>query len=124
MRGLLLLLVLSLSTPALAAEKTADKLIYKIDSVIANISHQTVLIQAKGAVPSGGWKGVKLKLVHPSSDPHTSVVEFVAAPPPPGAMVIQGLLPVSATTQARLHKGVVAVRVVSSANEITTQILK
>ena len=100
----------------------AEKLVYKIDSVIATATHGKVFIQVKGAVPSGGWKDVKLKLMR--ADPHAIVVDFVARPPSPGAAVIRGLLPVSADTVVALRRGAAMVRVVSDANEMTTQILK
>jgi hypothetical protein len=125
MRCLVLLLALALSTPAVAADKGgSDKLVSKIDSIIATLHQQSILIEVRGAVPSGGWKTAKLKLVRSPADPHTVVLDFVATPPPANAAVIQGLLPVSANTVVRMRKGVVTVRAVATANEITTQILK
>ena len=100
----------------------AEKLVYKIDSVIATVTHSHILIQVKGAVPSGGWKDAKLKLMH--GDAHTVVVELVARPPQTGAPVIQGMLPVSASLTAPMRHGIVSVRAVSDANEMTAQILK
>jgi hypothetical protein len=83
------------------------------------------VIQVKGAVEGGGWRGAKLRPVKSgAADTHTIVVEFVATPPPPTRAVIFGLLPVAANTTVRVRKGVVSVRVVSNSNEITTQILK
>src|SRR6185437_6176520 len=117
------LIAASLAMPAGAAAP-ADKLIYKIDSVIATMAHGRISIEAKGAVTSGGWKAVKLKLVRSPADPHTVVVDFVAQPPPANEAVIQGLLPVSAGMVVAARKGVVAVRAVSEANEMTSQILK
>ena len=114
-----------LCTPTLAADKGGgDKLIYKIDGIIATVSHQIIHIQAKGAVPSGGWKGARLKLVRSPADPHVVVVDFLATPPSATLRVIQGLLPVSANMLVPMRRGVVTVRVVSNANEITSQILK
>jgi hypothetical protein len=102
----------------------APKLVYKVDSVIATLSRGLLSIQVKGAVPSGGWKAAKLRLVHSPADPHTIVVDFLAVPPPPDAAVIKGQLPVSANTVVPMRRGVVTVRAVSDANEMTTQILK
>lgn len=101
-----------------------DKLVYKIDSVIATVAHSHVSIAVRGAVLSGGWKTAKLKLIRSPADPHTIVVDFVALSPPAGTPVIQGLLPVSANAVVPMRRGVVTVRVVSDANEMTTQILK
>ena len=123
MRGIAILLAAMLCTPALAAGG-GEKLVYKIDSVIATISHQRILIQVRGAVPSGGWKGAKLRVMRVPTDPHAVVVNFVATAPPANVPVIQGLLPVSANIIVPLRRGVVTVRAVSSANEMTTQILK
>ena len=101
-----------------------EKLVYKIDSIIATVARGRVSIEAKGAVPSGGWKAAKLKLVRAPADPHAIVVDFVAQPPAPGVPVIQGLLPVSAHLVLPMRRGAVTVRAVSDANEMTTQILK
>jgi hypothetical protein len=74
----------------------------------------------------GGWKHVALKPAKPNlpGDAHTIVVEFVAQPPASNEAVISGLLPVTAAITLKLRKGMVSVRAVSGANEITTQILK
>ncbi len=125
MRGVFLLLAALSSSPALAAGKSGgEKLIYKVDSVIATIHQQRIVIQAKGAVLSGGWKDAKLRVVRSPADPHALVVDFEATPPPANASVVQGLLPVSANTVVPMRKGVVTVRVVTDANEMTSQILK
>ena len=125
MRGIAVLLAALWCMPALAAERSGgERLVYKIDSIIATVSHQQILIEVRGAVPSGGWKGAKLRLVHSPADPHVVVVDFLATPPAGTRRVIQGLLPVSAKTVAPWRRGVVSVRAVSSANEMTTQILK
>jgi hypothetical protein len=119
-------LSLFLAIPAEAARPigAADRLIYKVDSVIATVANGRVSIQAKGAVTSGGWKEVRLKVAHYPVDPHTIVVDFVALAPAANARVIQGLLPVGANIVLPMHSGVVTVRVISDANEMTTQILK
>jgi hypothetical protein len=120
------MLPLFLAMPAEAARPigAADKLIYKVDSVVATVMDGRVLIQAKGAVTSGGWKEVRLKIAHYPVDPHTITVDFVALAPAANAPVIHGLLPVDANIVVPMHSGVVTVRVVSDANEMTTQILK
>jgi hypothetical protein len=114
--------------PVRAAEKPAvlpPRLIARIDGLFATAKKGIVVIQAKGAVESGGWRGAKLRAVKSGPvDAHTIVVEFVATPPPPNRVVITGLLPVAANTSVRMRKGIVSVRVVSGSNEITTQILK
>lgn len=116
MRTLPLLLALSLlSAPALAA----DKRVYRIDSVIATRKGNTILVQARGAVQSGGWKTARLHVLH--SDRSAVTIEFVATPPPPGMAVIAGLVPVEA--QATVKGRQPSVRVQAEANEITAQVL-
>lgn len=122
--GAALLAAGSIVTAAPRHQSLAPKLIYKVDSVIATLAHGRLSIEAKGAVPSGGWKAATLKLVRAPADPHTIVVDFLATPPPSGAPVIQGMLPVSANLTVPMRRGVVTVRAVSDANEMTTQILK
>jgi hypothetical protein len=117
-----------LAVPAGAAEKlpvTPPRLIARIDGLFATANRGSVVIQAKGAVEGGGWRGAKLRPVKSGAgDARTIVVEFIATPPPPTQAVIMGLLPVAANTSVRMRKDIVSVRVVSGSNEITTQILK
>jgi hypothetical protein len=100
-----------------------QRLVARIDALIATEDKNNVLIQARGAVASGGWRQARLRAVK-ADDPHTIVVEFVATPPGENQAVIEGLLPIHASTSIRLRRGVVSVRVISSSNEITSQILK
>lgn len=104
--------------PAFAAEKR----VYKVDSVIATAKRGILLIQAKGAVETGGWKNSRLHVVHNGG--HSVTVEFVATPPPPGMTVIEALVPVTATTKLRTHGSIDSVRTLADANEMTTQVLR
>jgi hypothetical protein len=117
-----------LAAPAGAAEKPTPippRPIARIDSLIATSSNGNVVIQAKGAVDSGGWRQGRLRPVKGApADARTMVVEFVATPPAPTQAVIEGLLPIAAATTLHIRRGVVSVRVMSGSNEITTQILK
>jgi len=117
-----------LAVPAGAAEKLAPippRPIARIDSLFATLSKGDVMIQAKGAVDSGGWRQGRLRPVKSTAaDAHTIVAEFVAIPPAPTEAVIEGLLPIAAATTLHMRRGVVSVRVTSGSNEITTQILK
>ena len=124
----LLAVTLALAFPAGAAEKppvTPPKLVARIDSLFATKTGGKVVIQVKGAVGSGGWRGAKLRPLRSGpADARTIVVEFVATPPLTTQAVIEGLLPIHASTSLPLRRGVVSVRVVSGSNEITSQILK
>ena len=115
-----------LALPIHALAASADKPVARIDGLIASARAGRVVIQAKGAVTGGGWTHIALKPAKPTlpGDLHTIVVEFVGQPPPSNEAVIPGLLPVAATLTVKSRKGVVAVRAISAANEITTQILK
>jgi hypothetical protein len=111
-----------LAAPAFnAAALGADKRVYKVDSVIATAKGKTVVIQAKGAVTSGGWKNARLHLVR--SDGKTLVVEFIATPPPPDMTVIEVLVPMEASLTLRPRSGVATVQVMAEVNDVTTQLL-
>jgi hypothetical protein len=120
-------MILALPVHAMAATAAvADKPVARIDSLIATATGGRITIQAKGAVTGGGWTHIALKPIKSAlpADAHTMVVEFVGVPPSSSEAVIRGLLPVAANLTLKGRKGVVAVRAVSDANEITTQILK
>jgi hypothetical protein len=127
MRGISLLMavLLALPVPAFAAI-SADKPVSRIDGLIATEKGGRLTVQAKGAVPGGGWKHAALKPSKSTApgDAHVLVLDFVAEPPQPNEAVIPGLLPVSAAITVKARKGTVSVRAVSAANEITTQILR
>jgi hypothetical protein len=111
---------------ATASPIVADKPVARIDSLIATSKAGRIIIQAKGAVTGGGWTHITLRPIKSTlpADAHTMVVEFVGVPPASNEAVIRGLLPVAASLTLKSRKGVVAVRAISDANEITTQILK
>jgi hypothetical protein len=111
-----LLAALLFATPALAA----DKRVLRIDGLVATQKNGVILVQAKGAVQSGGWVKPRLHLLH--GDGHTMTVEFLASPPPPGMTVIDGLVPVTATAQIKGRAA--SVHVLADENEITTQVLR
>ena len=103
-----------------ASPALADKRVLRIDSLTAVQKDGAILVQAKGAVSSGGWTKPHLHLVR--GDGRTIMLEFLAAPPPPGMTVIDGLVPVSATLSVRGRA--VSVHVEAEDNEITSQVLK
>ncbi len=118
-RSALILCLLAASTaPVLAAEKQ----VYRLDSVTAVAVGGGIQVQAKGAVRSGGWDNVRLKLM--KSGGGTMVLEFLAQAPSSGEVVIQALLPVSAQVTIKGGADVNSVRVVADANEITAQVLR
>ena len=115
---LCLLALPALSTPSLAAP---EKRVWRIDSVVATRAGNRVVVQVKGAVKSGGWSHPRLKLAH--GDGHTLAVEFLAQPPAPDAAVITALMPVTAKVTLRARRGMVTVKAVAEANDVTAQIL-
>jgi hypothetical protein len=123
--SLLVAVLLALSIPAFAAIG-ADKPVSRIDSLIATEKGGRLTVQAKGAVPGGGWKHAALKRSKSTApaDAHVLVLDFVAEPPQPSDAVIPGLMPVSAAVTVKARKGTVSVRAVSASNEVTTQILR
>ena len=56
------------------------------------------------------------------NDGHVMTVEFLATPPPPEMIVIDGLVPVAATAQ--FHSRAESVHVQAEENEITSQVLR
>jgi len=105
------------ATPVFAAERR----VLRIDSLLASKKKGgVILVQAKGAVPSGGWTRPRLHVLH--SDGRTMTVEFVATPPPPGMTVIDGLVPVTASVAIRGRAA--SVHVLADENEVTSQVLR
>jgi len=112
---LIAILLLS-AVPAMAA----DKRVFRIDSLIASQKGGQIILQAKGAVPTGGWSKPRLHVLH--NDGRVMTVEFLATPPPPEMTVIDGLVPVAASAQIRGHAE--SVHVQADENEITSQVLR
>jgi hypothetical protein len=109
--------ILACATPAFAA----DKRVYKIDSLIASLKRGVLVLQASGAVQSGGWIKPHLHVLH--NDGHTLTVEFLAAAPPPGMTVIEAMVPVTATARIKVRGRTASVHAIAEANEITAQVL-
>ena len=107
--------LLLFATPASATEKR----VFRIDSLIATQKNGTIELQAKGAVPTGGWTKPRLHVVH--GDGHTLTVEFLATAPPPGMTVIDVLVPVTASTEIKGRA--TSVHVMADENEMTSQVL-
>lgn len=115
-------LVLAAAT-ATAAPATA-KHIYKVDAVTVKVAGNTLLVTATGAVNSGGWTSPQLRLREPHvPESHTAVIDFLAKPPSPSEVVIQAVVPVSATATLPLQPyGTVQVQVVAETNSVTALI--
>lgn len=120
------LLVAGLSTSATSRADAAQP-VFKIDSVTASVAagapHKLV-INAKGAVRTGGWENPRLRVKQitvPESD--TMTVIFVALPPPPTSMVVEAILPVQATITVPMPKGhITTVKVASETNSVSAKI--
>jgi len=104
------------ASPAIALEKR----VLRIDGLIASQKKGVILLQAKGAVQSGGWTSPRLHVVR--RDGRTLTVEFLATPPPPGMTVIDAVVPVLA--EARVKGRTLSVHVLADQNEITSQVLR
>lgn len=113
--------VLGLVAATATAAPTTPKLIYKVDAVTVKTLGKNIVVTATGAVNSGGWTLPHLRardVRKPESD--TAIVDFLATSPPAGAVVVQALVPVSATAQFPLpHYGTVQVQVVAETNSVT-----
>lgn len=117
-------MALALAAATATAAPAPAKLIYKVDAVTVKISGKNMLVTAKGAVNSGGWTLPHLRLKEPRvAESDTAVVEFLATPPPAGVVVIQALIPATATATFPLPSyGTVQVQVVAESNSVTTPI--
>jgi len=123
-RTVLASLIVALAAATATAASAAPQLVVKVDKVTAAIIRNHLVISATGGVRSGGWTMPRLHLKEfhiPESD--TEIVEFLATPPAAGAVVIQALLPVTATAVFPLPRyATVQVKVVAEANSITVPI--
>ena len=105
--------------PAAAA---GPKPIYKVDSVAASIQGKKLTIIAAGAVSTGGWSKARLRLKPHKPEADTLEYEFVATPAP-DAMVVQALIPVSATLVTKLPPyGVTRVKINAETDSATANI--
>jgi len=116
MKSLVFLAALLLAAaPAAAAEKR----VFRIDGLIATQKNGVILLQAKGAVPTGGWTKPRLHVMH--GDGRTLTVEFLATQPPPGMTVIDAVVPVAASIEVKGRT--TSVHVLADENEMTSQVL-
>ena len=123
-RTILAAALLALAAATAPAQAAQPLLVYRVDRVTAAIVRNHLVVTAMGAVKSGGWTMPRLHLKEfriPESD--TALIEFLATPPLPGAVVIQALLPVTTSAVFPLpHYAVTQVKVVSETNSVTVPI--
>ncbi|MEJ0025414.1 MAG: hypothetical protein WDN01_05240 [Rhizomicrobium sp.] len=116
--------IFALGAATATAADAAPTLVFKVDKVTAAIVRNHLVVSATGAVRTGGWRQPRLHMREfhiPESD--TEIIEFLASPPAAGAVVIQALLPVTATAVFPLPRyATVQVKVVSETNSITAPI--
>jgi hypothetical protein len=117
MKSLLLLAALSIATAPVSA---AEKRVFRIDGLIATQKKGAILLEAKGAVPTGGWTKPRLHVMH--GDGHTLTVEFLATPPPLGMTVIDAVVPMAASVEIKGRA--TSVHVLADENEMTSQVLR
>lgn len=107
------------------AAAASPKPIYKVDSVAASIHGNKLTIIAAGAVSTGGWSKARLRLKPHKPEANTLEYEFVATPPAPEAMVVQVLIPVTATLVTKLPPyGVTQIKVDADGNSTTADITR
>jgi len=117
-------LIFALVAATATAASAAPQLIVKVDKVTAAIVRNHLVVSATGAVRSGGWTMPRLHLKEfhiPESD--TEVFEFLATPPAADQVVIQALLPVTATAVFPLPRyATVQVKVMAETNSVAAPI--
>ncbi len=123
-RSLTAAAIFALAAATATAADAAPTLVFKVDKVTATIVRNHLVVSATGAVRSGGWRLPRLHMREfhiPESD--TEIIEFLASPPAADAVVIQALLPVTATAVFPLPRyATIQVKVVSETNGITAPI--
>jgi hypothetical protein len=105
---------------AAAPVSAAEKRVFRIDGLIATQKKGVILLEAKGAVPTGGWTKPRLHVMH--GDGKTLTIEFLATPPPPGMTVIDAVVPVTASVEIKGRA--TSVHVLADENEMTSQVLR
>src|SRR6185503_5711949 len=93
------LLVAGVASSATSGDVASAQPVYKVDSVSASVPKGTnkLVVNASGAVRTGGWEKPRLKVKEVSAPDDTMIIVFVALPPPPKSTVVQAVLPVQAT---------------------------
>jgi hypothetical protein len=100
------------------------KPVFKVDSAAVTLHNGQMTVIATGAVSTGGWGKARLR-ERRGHTPETNTLEFdfEALPPPESQIVIQALVPVSATVKTRLPPyGVTQIRVNTQTNSTTAPI--
>jgi hypothetical protein len=112
--------LLLFSAPVDAAA-THAQLIYKVDHVSVTVQGRKMTITATGAVRTGGWQDPHLHMKEVRiPEAHTLAIEFLATPPAKNEVVIQALLPVSATLTTGLAPyGTTEIKVEAETNSQT-----
>lgn len=114
---------LALAAATATAALAAPQAVFRVDSVIAKIIKGRLVVQAKGAVTSGGWTRPRLHLEPHVAEAPDEVIEFQASPPLGNAVVIQELLPIETTAVFPLPRyGTVRVKVTAQSNAVTAPI--
>ena len=114
---------LALAAATATGAHAAPQLIVRVDSVIAKIVNHHLVVQAKGAVNTGGWTRPRLHLTPHVAEAPDEVIEFQASPPLDNAVVIQALLPIETTAVFPLPRyGTVRVKVTSQSNAVSAPI--
>ena len=114
---------LALAAATATASVAAPQLVMRVDSVTAKVVNHRLVVQAKGAVNTGGWTRPRLHLVPHVAEAPDEVIEFQASPPLDNAVVIQALLPIETTAVFPLPRyGTVRVKVTSESNSVTAPI--
>lgn len=111
----------ALASDAAAASHFRD--IYRVDRVSAYVEKNRLVVEASGAVNSGGWSHPRLRVKPSAPEAHVLEMDFIADPPSPKRVVIQQTLPIATRLTAGLPKyGTFAVSIASQTNTITTEI--
>jgi hypothetical protein len=118
-RSILAPAIFALVAVTATAAQADPKLILKVDKATAAIIRGRLVVNASGAVTSGGWTAPRLHLLPHKPEDNTETIEFQAQPPLDQAVVIQALLPITTTAVFSLpHYGVTQIKVMAETNAV------
>jgi hypothetical protein len=120
------LLVAGIATSATSGVVAAQP-VYKVDSVSASVAKGSnqLVIQARGAVRTGGWEQPRLRVKEIFTPDDAMVVVFVALPPPRKSVVVQAVLPVQARVTVPVpSRKITSVKVAGETNSVTAKIAR
>jgi hypothetical protein len=117
-------LLVAATSLAAAAGGSPAKPVFRIDNAKATAERGKLVIEANGAVRTGGWENPRLRIER-SKTSDEMIIVFVAIPPAPKSMVVQAILPVKAKVTVPMPAAAITeVRIAGETNSVVTKIVR